>query len=172
MCGIAGFSNFTINYKEDAGRWHTILQQMNQLQRHRGPDEENIYLSRHCGLSHVRLSILDLSCGKQPMTRQINGHCATIVYNGEIYNMPKLRSDLMAEGAHFKTNCDTEVMLLGYLYHGIDYIQELNGIFSFCIWDESLEKLYLCRDRQGVKPLFYTMQQNTLIFSSEKMSTW
>ena len=139
MCGIAGFSNFTMNYKEDAGKWYSILQQMNLLQRHRGPDDENIYLCRHCGLSHVRLSILDLSCGKQPMTKQTDGHRATIVYNGEIYNMPQLRNNLMAEGAFFETNCDTEVILLGYLYHGIDYLQELNGIFSFCIWDETLE---------------------------------
>ena len=167
MCGIAGFSNFTMNYKENAGKWSGILQQMNQIQHHRGPDDDGIYLGSHCGLSHVRLSILDLSCGKQPMTRQTGGHRATIVYNGEIYNMPKLRNDLMAEGARFETTCDTEVILFGYLYHGIDYLQELNGIFSFCIWDESLEKLYLCRDRQGVKPLFYTVQQNTLIFSSE-----
>lgn len=167
MCGIAGFSNFHFNYKEDAGKWYSILQQMNRLQKHRGPDEENIFLTRHCGLAHVRLSILDLSCGQQPMTAQIGNHCATIVFNGEIYNMPSLRRSLIAEGAEFNTTSDTEVILLGYLYHGIDYIQELNGIFSFCIWDETLEKLYLCRDRLGVKPLFYTIKENTLIFSSE-----
>ncbi len=167
MCGIAGFSNFNMNYKEDAGKWYSILQQMNQLQKHRGPDEDNIFLTRHCGLAHVRLSILDLSCGHQPMTAQLGNHRATIVFNGEIYNMPALRRSLSQEGAVFTTSCDTEVILLGYLYHGIDYIQELNGIFSFCIWDETLEKLYLCRDRLGVKPLFYTVKENTLIFSSE-----
>lgn len=167
MCGIAGFSSFAMNYKEEAGKWYSVLQQMNQLQRHRGPDDEEIYLSRHCGLAHVRLSILDLSCGQQPMTRQIGNHRATIVFNGEIYNMPALRHSLETEGVDFQTSCDTEVILLGYLYHGIDYIQELNGIFSFCIWDASLEKLFLCRDRLGVKPLFYTLKQSTLIFSSE-----
>lgn len=167
MCGIAGFSNFSMNYRENAGKWYAVLQQMNRLQKHRGPDEEDVYLSRHCGLAHVRLSILDLSCGQQPMTRQLGDHRATIVFNGEIYNMPKLRSALKEEGADFTTNCDTEVILLGYLHHGIDYVKELNGIFSFCIWDEALEKLFLFRDRLGVKPLFYTLQHNTLIFSSE-----
>lgn len=167
MCGFAGFSNFTMNYKEDAGKWYASLQKMNRLQHHRGPDEESVYLVRHCGLAHVRLSILDLSCGQQPMTRQVGNHRAAIAYNGEIYNMPQLRRDLAAQGASFETTCDTEVILLGYLYHGIEYLQQLNGIFAFCIWDESLEKLFLCRDRQGVKPLFYTMKENTLIFSSE-----
>lgn len=167
MCGIAGFCNFDMNYKEDAGKWHSVLQQMNRLQKHRGPDEEDFYLTKHCGLAHVRLSILDLAGGHQPMTGQWGEHRATIVFNGEIYNMPKLRQRLLKEGAHLKTTCDTEVILLGYLYYGIDYVKELNGIFSFCIWDESLEKIILCRDRLGVKPLFYTIQENTLIFSSE-----
>lgn len=167
MCGIAGFSNFTMNYKEDVGKWYSVLQQMNCLQQHRGPDEQDVYLSAHCGLAHVRLSILDLSYGKQPMSRQLGDHRATIVFNGEIYNMPTLRKNLSAEGMQFQTTCDTEVILLGYLRHGIEYIKELNGIFSFCIWDESLQRLYLCRDRLGVKPLFYTLRHNTLIFSSE-----
>lgn len=167
MCGIAGFSNFSINYRENAAKWYAVLQKMNRLQKHRGPDEEDVYLSRHCGLAHVRLSILDLSCGQQPMTRQLGDHRAAIVFNGEIYNMPKLRRTLQSDGASFQTSCDTEVILLGYLYYGIDYVKQLNGIFSFCIWDETLEKLYLFRDRLGVKPLFYTIKQNTLIFSSE-----
>lgn len=167
MCGIAGFSNFYRNYREDSGKWYSVLQQMNRLQRHRGPDEEDVYLVRHCGLAHVRLSILDLSAGQQPMTRQLGDRKATIVFNGEIYNMPELRSKLQTEGISFQTTCDTEVILMGYLCHGIDFVKELNGIFSFCIWDETLEKLFLVRDRLGVKPLFYTFQDNTLVFSSE-----
>uniref|UniRef100_UPI0040571D0E asparagine synthase (glutamine-hydrolyzing) n=1 Tax=Acetatifactor sp. TaxID=1872090 RepID=UPI0040571D0E len=167
MCGIAGFSNFTTNYKTDAPKWYSVLLQMNQLQKHRGPDDEDVYLTEHCGLAHVRLSILDPNGGHQPMTGYLHDHCATIVFNGEIYNMPTLRQRLLEEGAVFQTNCDTEVILMGYLYHGIDYVKELNGIFSFCIWDASLEQLFLCRDRLGVKPLFYTIQNNTLIFSSE-----
>ena len=167
MCGIAGFSTFSMNYTADAGRWYPLLQKINREQKHRGPDDEDVYLSRHCGLAHVRLAILDPALGKQPMTRQLGNHRAAMAFNGEIYNMPALRKDLEASGIHFETNCDTEVILLGYLAQGIDFVKELNGIFSLAIWDETLDKLYLVRDRLGVKPLFYTMNQGTLIFSSE-----
>ncbi len=167
MCGIAGFSNFSMNYTEDAGKWYALLQQMNQRQQHRGPDEKGIFLNRHCGLAHVRLSILDLSSGQQPMTGQVGNYRATIVFNGEIYNMPALKQTLQSEGACFQTSSDTEVLLQGYLYHGIDYVKELNGVFAFAIWDETRDRLYLCRDRLGVKPLFYTLCDNTLLFSSE-----
>ena len=167
MCGIAGFSNFNMNYKEEPGKWYAILQQMNKTQKHRGPDDDGVFLSRRIGLSHVRLSILDPEGGRQPMTKQLGDHCCTICFNGEIYNMPALRKELEQEGASFTTTSDTEVILTGYLYHGWEYVKRLNGIFAFCIWDESLNILYLFRDRLGVKPLFYTLRQNTLVFSSE-----
>lgn len=167
MCGFSGFANFNRNYTEDASQWYKVLQQMNRRQKHRGPDEDDVYLSRFCGLAHVRLSILDLSTGQQPMTAQLGNHRATIAYNGEIYNMPALRRVLEQEGVVFKTTSDTEVILMGYLYHGTDYVKQLNGIFAFCIWDESEKRLYLFRDRLGVKPLFYTRFDETLIFSSE-----
>lgn len=167
MCGIAGFSSFNKNYKDDPSCWYKILKNMNRQQKHRGPDEENVYLSRYCGLAHVRLSILDISDGHQPMNRQVGNHQASIVFNGEIYNMSCLKKELEKEGAIFQTTCDTEVILLGYLYHGVDFVNKLNGIFAFAIWDESLQHLYIFRDRLGVKPLFYTFFDNTLIFSSE-----
>lgn len=167
MCGIAGFSNFNRNYREESGKWYAVLQEMNRTQKHRGPDDDGVYLTRRCGLSHVRLSILDPAGGHQPMRRQWGDHCCTICFNGEIYNMPALRKELQAEGMEFATACDTEVILAGYLLHGPDYVEQLNGIFAFCIWDESLETLYLFRDRLGVKPLFYTVKDHTLIFSSE-----
>ncbi len=134
MCGIAGFSSFHVNYKEESARWFSILQKMNTCQNHRGPDENGVYLSRNCGLSHTRLSILDLACGQQPMTRQLDNHRAVIVYNGEIYNMPILRRALEGEGIVFQTTCDTEVILMGYLLYGTSYITQLNGIFSFRIF--------------------------------------
>lgn len=167
MCGIAGFSNFNQNYREDASQWYGLLQKMNHFQKHRGPDEDGVFLIRNCGLAHVRLSILDLSNGQQPMTRQIGSHRAAICYNGEIYNMPTLRKELEKEGVRLQTASDTEVILLGYLCHGIDYVRQLNGIFAFGIWDEDLQKLFLVRDSIGVKPLFYTYFQSTLIFASE-----
>lgn len=167
MCGIAGFCNYHRNYTQNAGKWYAALQKMNRVQKHRGPDDDGVFLAPHCGLSHVRLAIIDIAGGHQPMTLQRHNHRCTIVYNGEIYNMPQLRRELMEEGMTFDTTSDTEVILAGYLLHGWEYVKQLNGIFAFCIWDESLQKLFLFRDRQGVKPLFYTFWDHTLIFSSE-----
>lgn len=167
MCGIAGFSCFNVNYTEDASRWYKVLQNMNRAQKHRGPDEDDVKLYKCCGLAHTRLSILDLSNGRQPMTRQYGNRRATICYNGEIYNMPELRKKLLADGAELSTASDTEVILMGYLLYGADYVKQLNGIFAFAIWDEDKKRLFLFRDRMGVKPLFYTFYGNTLVFSSE-----
>lgn len=167
MCGIAGFSNFMTNYEESPEKWSRILDNMNQVQKHRGPDEEGTYLSRHCGLSHVRLSILDLKNGSQPMTRREGGKRCTIVYNGEIYNMKPLRRELIHAGVTFDTTSDTEVILAGYMHSGRDFIKRLNGIFAFAIWDERSEELLLFRDRAGVKPLFYAIHGDTFLFSSE-----
>lgn len=170
MCGIAGFCDYHVNYREEAGKWYQILQEMGQVQKHRGPDGDGVYLQRHAGLSHVRLSILDPEGGTQPMVRQCSdssGHRAAIVFNGEIYNSPTLRQELQSRGCVFTTTSDTEVILQGYLLDGMDYIQNLNGIFAFAIWDESLDQLWLVRDRAGVKPLFYTLHGQTLVFSSE-----
>lgn len=170
MCGIAGFCNHHVNYRESPGKHYQILQKMSQAQKHRGPDAEGVYLQNHVGLAHVRLSILDPKGGSQPMVRQLHtkdGHRAAIAFNGEIYNSPQLRSKLQSEGALFETTCDTEVILQGYLHHGISFITSLNGIFSFAIWDENTQQLFLVRDRMGVKPLFFAYLGQTLLFSSE-----
>ena len=169
MCGIAGFCNFHRNFREDPGKNYAALQDMARIQRHRGPDGEGFYLQRHVGLSHVRLSILDPEGGAQPMRAKSpsGDHGAVIVFNGEIYNSPMLRRELTAKGASFQTTCDTEVLLQGYLLHGRDFIKSLNGIFAFALWDESLERLFLVRDRLGVKPLFYAFHEQTFLFSSE-----
>lgn len=167
MCGIAGFSNFAINYKAAAPQWQEVLLQMNRVQKHRGPDDEGRYLASHCGLAHVRLSIIDLVTGHQPMTKNLAGQEVTICYNGEIYNSPALRRRLQQEGAEFETTSDTEVILMGYLLHGCDFVKELNGIFAFAIWDERIQTLWLFRDRAGVKPLFYTTAGSSFVFSSE-----
>ncbi|MBR6477641.1 MAG: asparagine synthase (glutamine-hydrolyzing) [Lachnospiraceae bacterium] len=168
MCGIAGFCNLHGNFREDPGKYYHLLQTMGQVQKHRGPDDDGVFLQRHVGLAHVRLSIQDPKGGAQPMTRQLaDGRRAAIVFNGEIYNSPSLREELKKDGIPFETTCDTEVLLLGYLRRGLDFLRSLNGIFSLAIWDEGLENLYLIRDRLGVKPLFYTLRGQTLVFSSE-----
>ncbi len=170
MCGIAGFSNFLMDYATTPDKWTPILEKMNERQKHRGPDENGTFVDSHCGLSHVRLSIIDLSNGQQPMTRSDEGRKCTIVYNGEIYNMKELKRDLQSLGVQFRTQSDTEVILAGYEVYGIDFVKRLNGIFAFAIWDAWKQKLYLFRDRSGVKPLFYTIQGQTLVFASEMKS--
>ncbi|MBQ9983801.1 MAG: asparagine synthase (glutamine-hydrolyzing) [Lachnospiraceae bacterium] len=167
MCGIAGFSSFTTDYAATTDKWTPILEKMNEVQKHRGPDENGIYMDEHCGLAHVRLSIIDLSTGQQPMTHSAEGRSCTIVYNGEIYNMRELRRELRGLGVQFQTESDTEVILAGYEVHGINFVKKLNGIFAFAIWDAWKQKLYLFRDRSGVKPLFYTIYNNTMVFASE-----
>ncbi len=167
MCGIAGFCNIKADYTKDDTKWHKVLDAMKQVIKHRGPDDEGEVLTRQAGLAHRRLSIIDLSRGKQPMTRELSNGCVTIIYNGELYNTAELRSDLMQKGYQFQTHCDTEVILVGYIAQGVDFVKQMNGIFSFAIWDEGRNSLILVRDRLGVKPLFYTLWNDTLIFGSE-----
>ena len=167
MCGIAGFYNANADYQIEPKRWESILHRMNQVQKRRGPDDDGIDLTRQCGLAHVRLEIIDLETGHQPMIKQHGNRTCSIVFNGEIYNMKQLKADLISEGALFSTTSDTEVILEGYMLHGTDYIKKLNGIFAAAIWDPSLGQLHLFRDRLGVKPLFYTKKGETLIFASE-----
>lgn len=167
MCGIAGFFNPDVNYMTEKPKWKHILERMNHAQKRRGPDNEGTYLSSLCGLAHVRLEIIDLVTGQQPMVRKRQGRECAISFNGEIYNMSELKAELLLKGADFQTTSDTEVILEGYMLHGKDYIQKLNGIFSIALWDSAAEELYLFRDRLGVKPLFYSMTEKTLVFSSE-----
>ncbi len=167
MCGIAGFCAPGRNLTAQERYHRNVLETMNQVQKHRGPDEEGVYLSKHCGLAHVRLSILDVAHGQQPMARKKGGRGAVIVYNGEIYNMRALQKELIKEGEEFQTTSDTEVILSGYCRYGKEFFKRLNGIFAFAIWDEEKEVLILVRDRLGVKPLFYAFHENILYFSSE-----
>lgn len=167
MCGIGGFANPFGDYTGEERRWRAVLEKMNRTLKHRGPDDEGALLYPHCGLAHVRLSIIDLKTGHQPMTFQKGAHRYSIVYNGEIYNMKELKKELMEQGEGFSTSSDTEVILKGYAREGASYVKKLNGIFAIAIWDEREEALYLFRDRLGVKPLFYCFQKDTLIFASE-----
>lgn len=167
MCGIAGFCNPYRNLEEEQGRWTQVLEQMNHVQKRRGPDDEGTYINKGCGFAHVRLEIIDLFTGHQPMIKTGQAGEFAIVFNGEIYNMKELRRRLQQEGVQFTTTSDTEVILAGFMLHGADYIKELNGIFAIAIWDSRGEQLWLFRDRMGVKPLFYTHANDTLVFSSE-----
>ena len=167
MCSIAGFYHPSAQFLAKQAEFEHILQKMCQIQAHRGPDDSGTFLSGSCGLSHTRLSIIDLKNGKQPMIRSRSGHPYHIVYNGEIYNTDTLRQALSERGVTPQTSSDTEIILLSYLTFGPEFVKELDGIFAFAIYDERHKTLTLYRDSFGVKPLFYTIYDGTLVFSSE-----
>ncbi|KEZ91334.1 asparagine synthase (glutamine-hydrolyzing) [Lacrimispora celerecrescens] len=167
MCGIAGFYNPVRDYQKDKAYYENILKQMSETQRHRGPDDSGIWLFHQGGMSHARLSVIDLTTGRQPITKTEAGKTFGIVYNGEIYNTKELRQDLKDRGHSFSTSSDTEVILTGYMEYGPDFVKQLNGIFAFAIMDPYRECLCLCRDRSGIKPLYYTIQDGEIIFASE-----
>ena len=167
MCSIAGFYHPSAQFLAKQAEFEHILQKMCQIQAHRGPDDSGTFLSGSCGLSHTRLSIIDLKNGKQPMTRSRSGHPYHIVYNGEIYNTDTLRQALSERGVTPQTSSDTEIILLSYLTFGPEFVKELDGILAFAIYDERHKTLTLYRDSFGVKPLFYTIYDGTLVFSSE-----
>ncbi len=161
MCGITGFINADGRAIDTA-----LLEKMNAAIIHRGPDDDGFYVNENVGLGMRRLSIIDLSGGKQPIHNQ--DKTAWLVFNGEIYNYQQLREDLEKQGSKFYTKSDTEVVLHLYDRHGVDFLQHLRGMFALAIWDTRDTSLFLARDRVGKKPLLYSHQPNgDLIFGSE-----
>lgn len=167
MCGIAGFYHPQNIFQGNEKYYHKILQQMMNSLYHRGPDQQETALFDNCGMAHTRLSIVDLENGRQPMSRSIEGHRFHIVYNGEIYNLPYLRKNLQKKNLTPDTSSDTETLLLSFLAFGHSFIKEVDGIFSFAVYDEFHNTLSLFRDPFGVKPLFYGEKDGTVIFGSE-----
>jgi len=163
MCGIAGFVDWTTQPQDKS-----ILEKMTESLQHRGPNDIDYYFSPPVALGHTRLAVVDPMGGKQPMTRHRGESPVTLIYNGELYNAPELRRELEALGHMFNTkNSDTEVVLLSYIEWGWWCVHRFNGIYALAIWDEGHQKLFMARDRLGVKPLFYTVKNNSLIFGSE-----
>ena len=132
---------------------------------HRGPDGRGVYLDHNVGLGHCRLSIIDLSAGTQPMANE--DETIWIVFNGEIYNFPALRDRLLAKGHVFRSHSDTEVIIHLYEDLGLDCVNELRGMFAFALWDSKRQRLFLARDRVGIKPLYYCQTGKALYFASE-----
>jgi asparagine synthase (glutamine-hydrolysing) len=162
MCGIAGFVDFGGHAVAEA---QARVRRMADTLVHRGPDEEGFYVDDLVALGHRRLSIIDLSSGQQPMSTH-EGQ-VQIVFNGEIYNFVEVRAQLEARGHRFKTQCDTEVILIGYLEWGEHCLEKLNGMFAFAIWDARFKRLVLARDRVGKKPLYYCRKGSLIGFASE-----
>lgn len=163
MCGIAGWLDEAVDMKEKDKE----LRAMSECLRRRGPDEHGEYVKRHAALLHRRLSVIDPQNGQQPMSTLYDGEKYTIVYNGELYNTDELREELKLAGFGFGTRSDTEVLLKAYCYYKEACARKLNGIFAFAILEECSGRLFLCRDRVGVKPLFYHAYRNGIVFASE-----
>ena len=163
MCGIVGF----VNYKKDVKNPISILNKMSNTLTNRGPDEEGKYISSPVYLAHKRLIVIDPIGGKQPMLATYDENEYSIVYNGQIYNTSELRNALIENGFIFNTTSDTEVLLKAFIFYGYDVVKHLNGIFAFAVWNKNKEELFLARDHFGIKPLFYTITNDNLIFASE-----
>jgi asparagine synthase (glutamine-hydrolysing) len=160
MCGIAGILS-----SQPCGIEH--IHAMTRVQSHRGPDGEGYWddLDGRLRFGHRRLSIIDLDSGAQPIA-DATGR-AVITFNGEIYNYAELRSELEARGVRFLTHSDTEVLLNAYLTWGSNCLNRLRGMFAFAIWDRKERRIFIARDHVGIKPLHYSLQEDTLLFSSE-----
>ncbi len=161
MCAICGIIYFEKEQKIEASEVRSMMACM----QHRGPDEEGMYISGNVALGHRRLSIIDLKTGKQPISNE-DGKL-WIVYNGEIYNFCDLRKDLEKRGHFFRTKTDTEVIIHAYEEYKEEFLKRLRGMFAFAIWDEKKKKLFLARDRIGIKPLYYCITNDFFIFASE-----
>ena len=165
MCGFVGFSNFNNDLSNKY--YSNILKEMNSTLSKRGPDEEGYYLNNNVCMAHKRLIVIDPDGGKQPMIENYSFGDYVIVYNGQIYNTKELKDVLISNGFTFNGHCDTEILLKSYIHYGTDVVNHLNGIFAFAIWDCKNNSVFLARDHLGVKPLFYTILDDTLIFASE-----
>jgi len=160
MCGIAG-----IVRRLPSGVSVEPLGRMAASIRHRGPDGYGFYVGQRVGFAHVRLSIVDIAGGAQPLTNE-DGQ-VVVTYNGEIYNHPELRRELEEKGHVFRTRCDTEVLVHGYEEWGVNLLNRLNGQFAFAIYDRNTESVFVARDRFGVRPLFYAQRSGNFYFGSE-----
>ena len=167
MCGIAGYINFSDNFLKKRDLNKNIAQNMCNTLTPRGPDADGFWMGEHAVFSHKRLAVIDPAGGAQPMRRVVGGYEFVITYNGELYNTNELRDTLIQYGYNFTTTSDTEVLLYSYIHYGTECAKYLNGIYAFCIWDSMRQRAFLCRDHFGVKPLFYTFLDKTLIFASE-----
>jgi asparagine synthase (glutamine-hydrolysing) len=160
MCGIAGVitktDNFSIQY------YPRIFK---ETLSHRGPDEDGEYIQQNWSFANLRLSIVDVQGGQQPI-RNDDGSIG-IIYNGEVYNFEELKKSLIQSGYTFNTNSDTEVILRAYEAYGSESFNKLNGMFAFCLWDHNKDEVYLVRDHFGIKPLYVYEDEHQIVFSSE-----
>lgn len=163
MCGIVGIVDFENDLLEKGGTLSAMLDTIS----HRGPDSAGTFMTHRAALGHRRLIVVDPAGGIQPMTKALGDNTYTIVYNGELYNTFEIKQELAEKGHAFFSHSDTEVLLSAYIEWGPSCLEKLNGIFAFGIWDEKKQRIFLARDRMGVKPLFIARVHGTLLFASE-----
>lgn len=161
MCGICGI----LSIKKEYSIAPDLLPNMMNAIKHRGPDSSGCYIDETVALGHLRLSIIDIGGGSQPIYSDNKTKC--IIFNGEIYNYQEVKEGLLSKGYRFSTNSDTEVILKAYEDCGESCVSLLRGMFAFAIWDEEQKKLFIARDRVGIKPLYYYMSDDYFCFSSE-----
>lgn len=159
MCGISGMLGL------ESG--DALIEKMLNTMARRGPDSHGVYRDTDTVLLHSRLAIIDPAGGAQPMELTFGGETYVIVYNGEVYNTPQLRQRLQQTGHIFQGHSDTEVVLHAYAEYGRECVHHINGIFAFAVWEEKSRRLFLARDRIGVKPLFFKLHEGGLLFASE-----
>jgi asparagine synthase (glutamine-hydrolysing) len=159
MCGISGISG----YRKDEAKG--LLSKMMELLHHRGPDDKGTFIDDRIALGHNRLSIIDISGGHQPMISDSEN--LVIVFNGEIYNYIELKSEMLSKGHIFKTNSDTEVLLKLYEIDGVKCLDKINGMFAFAIYNKRENSLFIARDRFGIKPCYYSSNNEMFAFASE-----
>src|SRR5881397_3410257 len=161
MCGIVGIVK--LNPLETVDE--ECLKRMRDVLQHRGPDDKGLVIDGPVGLGHRRLAIVDVAGGHQPMANE--DQTVWIVFNGEIYNHAELRPELEARGHRYRTRSDTETILHLYEEEGEECVKRLRGMFAFALWDRDRRRLFLARDRLGIKPLYYARTDRELLFASE-----
>jgi len=163
MCGICGQISYVRNLEDYTEYFYNM---QNKLIK-RGPDQHGEYISDSAVLMHRRLAVIDIERGKQPMTYAVGNEIFTVCYNGELYNTEEIRNRLESKGYNFFSRSDTEVVLKAYCEYREKCVDFLNGIFAFAVWEHESRRLFIARDRMGVKPLFYSICKSGLVFASE-----
>lgn len=164
MCGIAGQFNYG---RKDVQEYKEIFKKMQETMYNRGPDQKGIFIYENMALIHSRLAVVDVEKGLQPMCYCNAGEEYVLVYNGELYNTDEIRNDLISKGYEFNSHSDTEVLLKSYVEYKEKCLDYLNGIYAFAIWEKHNNRVFMARDRIGVKPFFYVRKEDKVIFASE-----
>ncbi|GAA4613130.1 asparagine synthase (glutamine-hydrolyzing) [Actinoallomurus liliacearum] len=163
MCGITGW----VAFGRDLRAEQPTVDAMTETMSCRGPDDRGTWVGRHAALGHRRLAIIDLPGGRQPMSVDTPGGPVVMVYSGEAYNFSELRRELIGRGRRFRTDSDTEVVLQAYVEWGDAFVERLNGMYAFAIWDSRENRLIMVRDRMGIKPFYYYETSDGVLFGSE-----